>query len=314
MNSISYQIGSTSVTKILELELDGFTLTQLLPGADPERLQAHPKWVSAGTYDEATGRVPLSVHSWLVRHQGKIILVDTGTGNSKTRPTMKMLDHLHTPFLARLEAEGVRPEDVDFLLLTHIHADHVGWNTSFSEQGNGQEWTPTFPNAAVICSDLEWRYGAALAQENEAGIQAARAEAGLGQPIRIPVAGVFADSMAPLEAAGKVRRIKIAGAEVLPGVRFLPMPGHSIDHAATEIDSEGERGLFGGDMLHHPLEIYDPKLISMFCEFADAARRSRHLLLSQAAETEALYFSSHFSESSVGYIRQSSTGYTWDFV
>jgi glyoxylase-like metal-dependent hydrolase (beta-lactamase superfamily II) len=310
MSSNTYQIGSTSVVKIFELELSGFTATQLLPGFDPKLLQAHPSWVSNATYDQATGRVPLSVHTWLVRHQGKVILVDVGAGNDKTRPTMKMLDHLHEPFLSRLEAAGVRPEDVDVILLTHIHADHVGWNTSLI----GEVWEPTFPNATVICSDLEWRYGAALTQEDEAGIEAARAEAGLGEPIRVPVAGVFADSMAPLEAAGKVCRVKVGGAEVLPGIRFLPMPGHSIDHAAIEIVSDGKTALFGGDVLHHPLEIYEPELVSMFCEFPDAARRSRHSLLSRAAETEALYFSSHFPESSAGVIGQDSTGYIWSFT
>ncbi len=310
-----FQLGSTTVVKIPELDLNGFTVTQLLPGFNPDLLQAHPHWVSDATYDKATGRVPLSVHTWLVRHQDKVILVDMGAGNDKTRPTMKMLDHLHNPFLPRLKAAGVRPKDVDFILLTHIHADHVGWNTRLE----GQEWAPTFPNATVICSDLEWRYGAALAQEDEAGTQAARAEAGLGQPIRVPVAGVFADSLLPLEAAGKVRRVKMDGSkadgsEVLPGIRFLPMPGHSIDHAAIEIVSEGKIGLFGGDVLHHPLEVHDTELISMFCEFPDAARRSRHLLLKRAVETEALYFSSHFPESSAGFIGQSSDGYTWDFA
>ena len=310
MSENTYQVGSVSVVKIPELDLKEFTMTQLLPGFSPELLQAHPNWVSDATYDNATGHVPLSVHTWLVRHQGQVILVDMGVGNDKTRPTMKMLDHLHNPFLPRLEAVGVRPEDVDNILLTHIHADHVGWNTSL----NGQAWTPTFPNATVICSDLEWRYGAALAREDEAGIEAARTEAGLGEPIRVPVAGVFADSMIPLEAAGKVRRVKVDGSEVLPGIRFLPMPGHSIDHAAIEIASEGKIGLFGGDVLHHPLEVHDTELVSMFCEFPDAARRSRHLLLKRAVETEALYFSSHFPESSAGAIGQSSDGYTWDFA
>lgn len=310
MSEREFVVGSTTVTKILDLSLDGFTLAQLLPGFSPELLQAHPEWVNDATYDPATDRVPLSVHTWLVRHQGKVILVDMGAGNDKTRPGMEMLDHLHTPFRARLEAAGVRPEDVDFILLTHIHADHVGWNTSW----NGQEWTPTFPNATLICSDLEWRYSAALAQEDEAGIQTTRAEAGLGAPIRVPVAGIFADSLLPLEAAGKVRRVKVDGSEVLPGIRFLPMPGHSIDHAAIELASEGQVGLFGGDVLHHPLEVSDPELISMFCEFPGAARRSRHLLLKRAAETKALYFSSHFPKSSAGFVEQVSGGCTWDFA
>ena len=309
MSEQEYKIGGSRITKIFEMDLTGFTAPQLLPGFDPKILDAHPDWVSAATYNRATDGVPLSIHSWLVRHNGKVMLVDTGAGNNKPRPTMKMLDHLSTPFLSRLNAAGVRPEDVDYVLLTHIHADHVGWNTRLE----GGEWQPAFPNATVVCSDLGWRYGAALARADEEGIAAARAEAGLGEPIRVPVAGVFEDSMAPLEAAGKVKRIAVDGREVLSGIRFLPTPGHSIDHAMIELVSDGELALFGGDVLHHPLEVYDTELISMFCEFPDAARRSRHLLLSRAAETKALYFSSHFPGSSAGSIGGDSSNFTWSF-
>ena len=303
-------IGRTSVVKVHELDLNGFTATQLLPGFDPAVLTQHPERVDPRTYDPETGRVFLSVHTWVVRHEGKTILIDTGAGNAKNRPTLKVLDHLHQPYLERLGAVGVQPEDVDHILLTHIHADHVGWNTRW----DGERWVPTFPNATVICSDLEWRYGAALAAGDEVATMAVREEAGLGQPLRPPVPGVFSDSMAPMEAAGQLKRVKVDGSEVLEGVRFLSTPGHSIDHAAISVTSQGSEAVFGGDVVHHPFELYDTGLVSMFCEFPAAARTSRRWLMQHIVETDALYFSSHFPAASVGKITQVNNHLMWNFM
>ena len=307
-DNATYAVGSTRIVKVNELDLNDFTATRLLPELDPATLEAHPDWVTATTYDKTTGKVFLSVHTWVLRHQDKVILIDTGVGNDKTRPTMRMLEHLHEPYLERLAAVGVQPEQVDYILLTHIHADHVGWNTR-DENGT---WVPTFPNAKIICSKLEWQYGAALTAEDDEAVNAARAEADLGEPTRIPVQGVFADSMMPVEA--EVELISVDGREMLPGIRFLAIPGHSIDHAAIMVSSENEHAIFGGDVMHHPLEIYDPSLTSMFCEFPDAAVRSRRWLLNEVVETNALYFSSHFPVSSVGHIRREDDRYTWAFI
>lgn len=173
---------------------------------------------------------------------------------------------------------------------------------------------PSFPNAAVYCSGLEWQYGAALASGDQAGITAARELAGLGEPIRTPVAGTFDDSMRPLEEAGQVRLIAIDGSEVLPGIRFISTPGHSIDHASIEITSGGQVALFGGDTLHHPVELHDTDLVSCFCEFPGAVGRSRRALLDRAVERDATYFSSHFPRSSVGTVARDGDAYSWTFI
>ncbi len=304
-----FSVGRSRVEKIHELDLDGFAATHLLPALDPEVAKQHPEWVPPGTYDTA-GHALLSIHTWLVRHEGRVILVDTGAGNGKERPGLQVLDRLQTPYIERLAAVGVRPEDVDTILLTHVHADHVGWNTSRSGAG----WAPTFRNATVICSGREWRYAAALAAGDEAAVVAVRAEAGFGEPVRFPVPGVFEDSMLPLQAAGRLRLIEVNGDEVLPGVRFTSMPGHSIDHSAIELSSAGKLAVFGGDVMHHPLEIYDPSLVSMFCEFPDAARQSRRRLLRRLADTKGLYFSSHFPLSSAGRVTTRAGGYGWTFA
>ncbi len=294
MTESAFTLGETRIDKVFELSLNNFQVTQLLPNLLIETVQAHPEWLDGRVYDPETNRVFLSVHTWLVRRGSQIILIDTGAGNDKDRPQLQVLDHLHTPYLDRLAALGVRPEQVDVILLTHIHADHVGWNT----RRDGEFWTATFPNATLICSEREWRYGAALAAGNEAAAAAIREEVGLPQPLRVPTLGVFTDSMAPLESSGRIRLVKVDGGEVLDGIRFLPAMGHSIDHAAIAVDCGDREAVFGGDILHHPFELRQPDLVSMFCEFPEAARSARARILNYVVDKNALYFSSHFPDTS----------------
>jgi glyoxylase-like metal-dependent hydrolase (beta-lactamase superfamily II) len=304
-----FRIGSTTIEKVHEMDLNEMTLQQLMPAFDGDLFARHPEWLPAGTTDEA-GRAFMSFHAWLVRHDGRTILIDTAAGNDKERPQQAVFDRLHTPFLARLADLGVEPEDVDLVLHTHIHSDHVGWNTRLADG----RWVPTFANAEIVCSDLEWRYGAALADGDAEAIAASRREAGLGEPVRVPVSGTFADSMRPLEGRAAIRRIAIDGNEILPGIRFLPTPGHSICHASIEIASEGKVALFSGDVFHHPAEIYAPDLVSVFCEFPAAARAARRVFMDRVVEAGAMVFTSHFPRSSVGRIDRVGEGFAWTFA
>jgi len=302
-----FTVGSTTIQKIHEMDLNGFRLGQLFSATDERLLEKHPGWLVPGTVNG--NHALLSVHIWLVRHEGLTILIDTGAGNDKSRPQQKVLDHLSNPFLDRLASAGVMPEMVDFVLHTHIHSDHVGWNTRLVDG----RWEPTFPRATTICSRLEWNYGEALADGDERGITASRAAAGFGDPVRNPVSGTFDDSMRPLKSTGRVRLVEVNGDEVLPGIRLLPTPGHSIDHAAIELISDGRRAIFGGDVMHHPLELYDTDLVSTFCEFPEIARRSRRALLERSANDKVLYLSAHFPLSSAGRITKDGDGYRWTF-
>lgn len=305
-----YNVGSSTVTKLFELDLNGFAAAQLFPGFNVEKFSTHPEWMTPDLYDAQTGQVSLSVHTWVVRHLGKVLLVDTGAGNDKDRPNLKVLDHLHNLYLERLAALGVQPEEVDFVLLTHLHADHVGWNTRW----DGARWVPTFPNATVICSDIEWRYALALSNNNEAEVKLVLKKAGLGMPQRVPVSGVFADSMAPLESTHALQRIRIDGSELLPGIKFLRAAGHSIDHAVILLTSEGQEAVFGGDLLHHPFEFFDPDQVSAFCEFPDFTRESRRRIADYVADRNALFFSAHFPSTSAGYATRSGSVYGWRFA
>ncbi len=307
MTMNTYRVGDATVTRIPELDFDGVDPAALYPDLDPAALADHGPQLTAASYDPVTGRLNQSIHSWLVRVPGHVILVDTATGNGKDLPSAPRLDHLDEPYLERLAAAGVAPEEVDTVLLTHIHADHVGWNTR-RESGR---WVPTFPRARHVFSRVEQRYNAALSGGESAPDLPPPA---LGRPARMPTPGVYAESMIPIIAAGLAEPIDVDGCDVLDGFSFHPTPGHSIDHASIRLRSRGEEAWFLGDVMHHPLQVYRPDLRSCYCEFPDPARASRLRMLEQVAAAGALCFTTHFAETSAGRVIGRDGGFRWQFT
>lgn len=305
----TYRVGDAVITRIDELTLATVQFGTLYPGAEPEAIERHRGQLEAGSFDPETGTLIQSIHAWLVRTPRHTILIDTATGNDKPRPDMPMLDRLSGPFLARLAAAGVMPEDVDYVLLTHLHADHVGWNTHLVEG----RWMPTFPKATYIFSRLEQVYGQSLADGVEPP-EPARPDPALGPAVRRPADRVYDDSVRPVIEAGLTRLVTVDGGEILEGISFLPTPGHSVDHASIRLISCGEQALFAGDVMHHPVQVYEPSLNSCFCEFPEAASRSRAFILESAAESGATIFTSHFAQSSAGRISRSGERFSWHFL
>ncbi|WP_439400822.1 MBL fold metallo-hydrolase [Bradyrhizobium sp. DASA03068] len=305
----TYQIGEASVTRIDELRLAAFKFGALYPEGEPQALERHRDRLEAGSFDAATGTFIQSIHSWLVRTPHHTILIDTATGNDKNRPEIPPLHRLNEPFLARLAAAGVTPEQVDYVLLTHVHADHVGWNTRLVDE----RWVPTFTNATYVFSAIEQAYGESLATGTEP-TGPARPAPSLGPPLRKPADRVYDDSVRPVIEAGLARLIAVDGSEAIEGISFVPTPGHSVDHASIRLVSRGEEALFAGDVMHHPLQVYEPSLNSCFCEFPEAATRSRAFVLEDAAERGATVFTTHFAQSSVGRVSRTGGRFTWQFV
>lgn len=258
LSNSTYQIGDATVTRIDELALDVFSQATLYPGSDPALLAQHLDKFGPGSVEPDTGTLIQSIHSWLVRTPRHTILIDTATGNDKIRPTVPIFNQLHEPYLARLAAAGVSPMDVDYVLLTHIHADHVGWNTRL----DGSRWVPTFPKARYVMSRVEQSYNAALAEGRvDADAQPSPA---LGHRVGLPLPGVYDDSVRPVVEAGLADLIETGGPEILDGLSYVRTPGHSIDHASIRLISNGQEALFAGDVMHHPLQVYEPALVSCF--------------------------------------------------
>lgn len=287
-----YAVGDARIACVVDCALDSFTPQRLLPdwGNDDQRL---PERLS-GTLTPDRRHVRLSVHSWVVWRKGKTFIVDTGAGNGKDRPHAAYFDHLETPYLARLAEVGVVPDEVDYVLHTHLHVDHVGWNTRLIDG----RWQPTFPKARHVFSAKEYAFftdPANLTERHRTSFQ------------------VQADSVTPIVEAGLADMIEVTGDEVVPGFSFHPTPGHTIDHASIVLDCGDAKALFAGDVLHHPLQVLKPELMSVFDPERERSLQSRRWALDYAADNDAIWFSSHFPMPSAGHVVRAADGYDWRF-
>jgi glyoxylase-like metal-dependent hydrolase (beta-lactamase superfamily II) len=290
----TYKIGDVTVTKVSELVLTGFTPAALFPDWDPKVLEDQRPWLSSGSLDATREHALMSVHTWLVRTPKHVILVDPGVGNGKPRPFTPMFDHLDIPFLARLKKAGVEPEAVDYVLMTHLHVDHVGWNTRLA----GDRWVPTFPNAKYVFSRIEREYFTNPANHSD----------------RNKTSFIIQrDSITPIIKAGLAEEITINGGEFIDGLAFHPTPGHSVDHASISLTSRGEWALFAGDTLHHPIQVHRPEWNSIFDAAPEQARASRRWVLKFAAEHKATVFTTHLPETSAGRVKPFNDGFNWSF-
>lgn len=285
-----YEVGDATITRVTDRMLDTLVAPKIFPD-----------WSSDAVRDTGLGMIPehlgedgerliMSVHSWLVRVGGKTVLIDTGIGNGKSRPFNPVFHDLNTNYLGRLALAGVSPAEVDLVLLTHLHVDHVGWNTVLADG----EWIPTFPNARHVYSQVEEDFYATPE----------------GASRRM----VFDDSVRPLIDAGLVERIGPEGRRYDEHFTFHPTPGHSAGHMSIGLVSAGEHALFGGDVMHHPVQLTFPAWNSGFCGDSATSRRSRAWALDHVVDRNALYFSSHFADTSVVRHSHVAGASRWSFV
>jgi glyoxylase-like metal-dependent hydrolase (beta-lactamase superfamily II) len=267
------KIGAATAARIEETYEPNFEAKKFFPDWSEHVAQEHAAWLAPEHYDAASGFLKLSVHSWLLTVGGKRILIDACVGNHKPREKRPMWDMLDTPYLARLAAAGARPEQIDMVMCTHLHVDHVGWNTRLE---NGR-WVPTFPNALYVFSRED--YAHFLAEDQDP----ARGPAGMG---------AFRDSVLPVVEAGLAQMV--SGAAALDeSLSVEPMPGHTPGTIAIRLESKGAQALFCGDILHHALQVYRPEWNSVACLDAAQARASRRRTL-QACAGGALLMPAHF--------------------
>jgi glyoxylase-like metal-dependent hydrolase (beta-lactamase superfamily II) len=217
----------------------------------------------------------VAMQTWILRSGGKTILVDAAIGNDKDRPDVPSWSNLQTAFLDDLASAGITPESVDIVVNTHLHADHVGWNTRLVDG----KWVPTFPNAEYLIPAIELAFWDP-ANDN--------------QTIMGPGAhGVWADSIAPVVATGQVTswsdRYRIDDALTLEAA-----PGHTPGASILRLKSGDQEALFVGDTLHSPAQVHDIHTSSCFDEDTAQAHTTRDRILAEAAEKGLLMFPAHF--------------------
>ncbi|MFE6747464.1 MBL fold metallo-hydrolase [Kitasatospora purpeofusca] len=281
----SWSVGDVTVHRVDEVPLPPGTGAWLLPEARPEVVRQQD-WLYPDFADRG-GVLRLDSHAFALTVDGLRVLVDTGIGNGKERANPAW-HNLRTDFLERLTAAGFHPDSVDLVILTHLHADHVGWNT---REVNG-EWVPTFPSARYVTSRTEREFWSTYDMEE------ARRQ-------------MFRDSVIPVEEAGLLDLVDVPaeGAEIAPGLRLLPTPGHTPGHLAVELTSRGGRALITGDCIHHPVQLAHPAIGA--CVDIDPARSevSRRELLASLAGTDTLVLGTHFAPPTAGLVVTHENGY-----
>ena len=273
---LSWKIGAVKVSRIVEIELPVPYDEQrpFLAEATPTALRAHP-WLFPDFVRE-DGALKLSIHALLVQAPGLRLVVDTCVGNDRPRALLGNRP-LSTTFLADLEAAGWPRDSVDVVVCTHLHVDHVGWNTMFVDG----RWVPTFPKARYLIGRAEYDYWSA--------------EGGREQQV------ILADSVKPVFDAGLVDLVEMDH-RLSSEIRLVPTPGHTPGHVSVAIDSEGQRALITGDALHHPCQIAHPDWSPQFDTDRAASEVTRRGLLEGAADQQVLVIGTHFAAPTAGRI------------
>ncbi len=295
--------GATSIQPIVELERWPFPLHGLFPTAPARLVAEHRHWLGDRLVDPATDDLILGVHSFVLRTRNRVILVDGCNGNHTERPELPPHHRLDTPYLARLAQAGLRPEDVDVVLCTHLRPDHVGWNTRLKDG----RWIPTFPNATYLMT--------AAAFEDARALHASQPAA----PVPAGRAAAFEDSVLPVVASGQALLVPddhaVVG-EPGDGVWLEAAPGHAAGQVMVHV-REGVRegtapgcrhAILCGDVIHHPIQLAEIDLPMAGDADAAAAAATRRRLVERCVDRNILVLPTHFPAPSAVRLVSQGTG------
>jgi glyoxylase-like metal-dependent hydrolase (beta-lactamase superfamily II) len=263
---LRWKIGDVTVTRVVEIEGPS-PGTFLFEEATPEWLLRHA-WLQPAFLTE-DGRTIGSIHCFVVQSEGRRIVVDTCVGNDKRRE-VKNWHMRQGRFLEDLREAGFAREDVDTVLCTHLHVDHVGWNTMLE----GRRWVPTFPKARYLFGRQEWAHWQ-------------------GEP-QGPDREVRNDSVRPVLQAGLADLVE-SDHRLTTEVFLEPTPGHTPGHVSVRIVSRGEEAVITGDLMHHPVQCAETSWASRFDVDPEQARRTRRAFLARYADRPVLVLGTHFA-------------------
>jgi len=285
----SRAVGPFRVTRVLEYSGPTHDPNFLFPGQNHARAFASQRSSLAPEHwVPAMNKLVITIQLWVVHVGGNIIVIDTGVGNGKPRgtPRMNMLNGLVLPWL---EAAGASAEKVTHVIMTHLHPDHVGWNTVLSEG----RWIPTFPNAQYLLPKPDFDYWGGKHETGD------------------PSTGWFGDSVLPVFKEGLAGFIDDSR-EVGDCIAVQQTPGHTPGHVALWLRTQGESAVFCADIAHSPIQIAEPDWNTCYCLIPDLARATRRAFLSTAAQEEALIMPMHFGAPYCGYVRKQGNGFIYE--
>jgi glyoxylase-like metal-dependent hydrolase (beta-lactamase superfamily II) len=282
-------VGELKISRALEMlmEFDPYTF---FPETTREDWEPHHHWLKPDAINPANGMLVLPCQSYIVRTSHHTILIDSCIGNHKERPTRPMWhEKTDNQYMAALREHELRPEDIDYVMCTHMHSDHIGWNTKLVDG----RWVPTFPNARYIFSQKEldtWQ-------------QSKQQKFSL-QPIQ--------DSVLPVIAAGQAQMVSSDFA-LDDEVWLEPTAGHTPDHFAVNLASNGERAIMLGDMLHCPVQCKHPEWTVNADFDAEMGKQTRRRMLERLSEEQTFALTSHFPLPSAGHIRRDGDSFTFEY-
>lgn len=277
-----------TIDRIVEDEYGFDSIEKFFPTITQSQLEESREWMRSFGVDERD-EIILCFQSYVVRTPDHTILVDSCVGKDKLRPTRRMPIITHNKWMEQLSALGLTVEDIDIVMCTHLHVDHVGWNTRLL---NGQ-WVPTFPNATYLFSEKEFLFWKARNKE-------------VGVPY-------FEDSVAPVVARDRHRFVN-TDAEVSDHVRLIPTPGHTIDHFSVAVGNGRDAAVVTGDLLHSPLQVRYPELAIKADFDPDLAAKTRRSFFDRYADTQTICCTSHFPSPSRVRLRRRGGGFDFDLA
>ncbi|MBO4223384.1 MBL fold metallo-hydrolase [Bradyrhizobium neotropicale] len=288
--SLIFSIGDLTIHRIIEQETAFLPALDMLPGLTPDMLAENRAWMRKAKALDDSDVLLLCFQSYVVKTPHHTILIDSCIGNDKPRPqrpkwNMKTDD----TYMRGLAAAGCSVEDIDYVMCTHLHVDHVGWNTRLE---NGR-WVPTFPKARYVFAKGEFDYWTAQNEKSE-----------------VPA---FVDSVLPVVEA-KREAIVTNDFAIGDHARILPTPGHTPGHVAFTLGRGKDDAVFSGDLMHSPLQTHYPELSAKFDVDQAQAARTRRSFLERYCDTDTLCCTAHFPSPSVGKIKRSGDGFTCETV
>jgi glyoxylase-like metal-dependent hydrolase (beta-lactamase superfamily II) len=278
-------LGDVTIQRIVEGQAPFADPLKFFPSLTPEVLAENRHWLEPHALDPATGRLQLSLHSFVVRTRHHNVLIDTCIGNHKDRGVKSQFHMMASDtYMRSLAAAGLGVEDIDFVLCTHLHFDHVGWNTRLE---NGR-WVPTFPKARYVFSKAEYDYW-------------------MGEHRAKPITSMD-DSVLPVVEAGRADLVK-NDHQVCEHVELLPTPGHTPDHCAVRVRSGGGEALLTGDLTHSPLQLRYPELGTRADYDQEQGSRTRRTFFERGLDAGALVCTMHYPNRPSGYLERWGEGF-----